>query len=1030
MAKTFNRIPSISSTPSNSDLKSYNFTQANWKGVISDKNFLEVDQESFSDAKNVYVDKEGLLRSRPCCKIKNVVINGKTLENISDVFVFGDVFVYETIASNTKKLIFYNVKNTLNYSITLNTTTEYQLIYANNKIYIFTNDFLKAYDVSTNRITDESSSIYLPVTKVISGNETKDLESPNELTTGRVERYLFSSNTDVNYDKLISKQVNVKIGEDSYNLAFKKDTPKTFVEKKISLTENNFIYKHSIKVPLISTSDKNTVILCTHYSDRYDVYYSIDADNFVKIPSVNIDNTLKSPIEEPKISKDGNYAYYLGADDIYIYSLVNTGIPSQYFQEWTPLLSTLYSDCETRWLKTNASCIMDSINNFVVYHRVPVVPTKATCYSRKLLICNNNEIKQVIISNPVAAFNDNYAYHQLYYTEGDTVTENAILVVNYRQETANYLCELKNAKITNFNGESCKVTGMLTLSIYNDYDESTIKEATNVDITLSVNEGKYYLNDKVYIELVKTDVEGYYNLVLRPLVDYDSLNTIGPLSQDLYYDKNVNIKTNFTADKTSILVDAGAIYLVELGEETKVSNLYYNIKENGNAICNGLYWSNDVIKYSKHLNTNTLREFIYTTADKITVSKDYSYSQSKYDNFNIYSSDGTLINNQKLYADETISLLFDCIPISYNGLFFACTDTHLYASNLTSVIEINVVINGEYKFIKPDVVLKSSQYYFSKDKNLYISSKGEASEFKWYFPKINTQIYDFEITNLHRISSTEVAVFTEEGVYYIQKSEDGYLYYKSNIPVGCKKGNDIITTFDGKYTIFATNRGLVAMTYQQFVATEEQSLIYITDNVYTKYNNFYNDAIKLYKYLHWIVCYKKNHSDVMLYDLRTSSWWFMDSVFNFNNILDYDNDVTLLLNNKLYYPDTSDVRYYDYDGFNKYDVEWNISSQILHFNSVNYVKNLRDVTIISLLDSNKRLNFNLQMYYYRKIINESKEYLMSYKVDAIRTFVKHLNAMKVNQAKYIISYDAEAYEKLPLSISSLNIEYKITRQVR
>lgn len=84
MARTFNRYPMSVNTPDKQDIKDYFFNQYNWKGICEDKNYLAVDQYTSADAKNVYVDNEGMLRSRPSLKAF-----ASTLGKILDVQLFG-----------------------------------------------------------------------------------------------------------------------------------------------------------------------------------------------------------------------------------------------------------------------------------------------------------------------------------------------------------------------------------------------------------------------------------------------------------------------------------------------------------------------------------------------------------------------------------------------------------------------------------------------------------------------------------------------------------------------------------------------------------------------------------------------------------------------------------------------------------------------------------------------------------------------------------------------------------------------------
>ena len=161
------------------------------------------------------------------------------------------------------------------------------------------------------------------------------------------------------------------------------------------------------------------------------------------------------------------------------------------------------------------------------------------------------------------------------------------------------------------------------------------------------------------------------------------------------------------------------------------------------------------------------------------------------------------------------------------------------------------IIEGNVVPFIPDYVSELSDYYLSKGDTLYISKYPSEGDFKWYLPEINKQKMDFEITNLHPISATEMAVFTSNNIYYIQNSENVYLYYKSKLPIGCKKGADIITTYDGAHTIFATERGMAVMTYQNFVASTEQSVTYISDVIYDTFKEFNTEAIKLFMYDYW-----------------------------------------------------------------------------------------------------------------------------------------------------------------------------------
>ena len=112
MIKTFNRRPLSVNTPSGKDVEHNYLNQYNWKGLIDNKNFLAVDQESFADCNNVYVDEQGLLKSRPSLKVKTIsIVNGEEklqLGDIVNVWNFTDTIVYESTYENKYYLTFVN----------------------------------------------------------------------------------------------------------------------------------------------------------------------------------------------------------------------------------------------------------------------------------------------------------------------------------------------------------------------------------------------------------------------------------------------------------------------------------------------------------------------------------------------------------------------------------------------------------------------------------------------------------------------------------------------------------------------------------------------------------------------------------------------------------------------------------------------------------------------------------------------------------------------------------------------------------
>lgn len=181
-----------------------------------------------------------------------------------------------------------------------------------------------------------------------------------------------------------------------------------------------------------------------------------------------------------------------------------------------------------------------------------------------------------------------------------------------------------------------------------------------------------------------------------------------------------------------------------------------------------------------------------------------------------------------------------------------------------------------------------------RDENKLFTDEGR--DFLLYLPKVNEQQFSKKITNLHTLSDNEMGIFTQDEIWYIQAVDlDSILTYtkpvKSKIPVGCRDGSDIITALDGQYIIFTSPRGVTALSPQDFVATTEQTVTYLSDNIQNKYQSFYNDVIrnamfmpneqntvyrpmiKIATYKYWILFYRYMDKTILAFDTRSGSWW-------------------------------------------------------------------------------------------------------------------------------------------------------------
>jgi hypothetical protein len=164
-------------------------------------------------------------------------------------------------------------------------------------------------------------------------------------------------------------------------------------------------------------------------------------------------------------------------------------------------------------------------------------------------------------------------------------------------------------------------------------------------------------------------------------------------------------------------------------------------------------------------------------------------------------------------------------------------------------------------------------------------------------------------------------------------------------------------------------------------------------------------------------------------DTRNGSWWPLEGPNGFDEIFVFNNKLCLFKAPKFYILDTSDNAYYD-EVQSVSEIDWNVKSQKLHLNAINFTKHIANLTLYSVLDSNKRVCFQMDVINYRKKMDHAQIQTIEYKVDAIRTFVKRVSYFAVNEFQYNLHQDDEQAIRVPLSLSGITVKYRISGEVR
>lgn len=300
---TFNRRSYSVASPSSSDIKNYFYTNNGFKGLFTSKNFETVDQNSFEECSNVYVDKFGLLRSRPALN-RGIYLysSGKFLK----AWTFGSrtAALYATSTANQYFLFF----SRLSYlELTLASEDNVQLVAYKNYIYVFQKgqSSISRYDIAADTI-EEDYQPYSPVVQVYRGGVYSDAEKRN-LLTNKVRKQYFASKSEFVTD-LLGKNAKVVTEGNEYDVVYTKDSLLGLTQRDSALPAE--LNGHTE----IDVSEDNGVIVATVWNqDRTEVsyYLSYDAKTYTLLKTLTISN-LDSVAKQSKayISKDGLYAFY------------------------------------------------------------------------------------------------------------------------------------------------------------------------------------------------------------------------------------------------------------------------------------------------------------------------------------------------------------------------------------------------------------------------------------------------------------------------------------------------------------------------------------------------------------------------------------------------------------------------------------------------------------------------------------------------------------------------------------------------
>lgn len=1149
--RTYKRnVPDINTS---SDLNKSNkyLTQLNFKGIKEDENIYSIDQESLSDASNVYVDEENHLVSRPTLQndlstddlpypiiaqtygqynsLIDIIKAGKY-----NVYVFQDTFGY----SNKEIPEIYNIivlpdkytEHNLPDNCELSSLADYHISIVDNYIICFNKDTLvndgtvmepnfkryphgaRVFDVNnaSNGWQDFNKFVDIPVVKRTVGNQVTTYEK-NQFTNYTKEEYIWSNNS---MPILPAGKPDIKVVSSSGTNYWKVQDD----DKDLSV---NTDYRLMTTLPVnILKSDVVTMaqnVICIARAS----YFLLSFNNGQSFDQYYYPSYSGEFLHIASISEDAKYFLFVTTEGVYECNIVNIGttIPftwkvyyldgddtKKIADNLTSSDFTKFLNCVTYPTKNNFAFIFSgglsdlSINSqfdkYIYYcgkelYEGYTTNNELTLHRTNIPIGKFEEFKSIDPSNCLKMILDSNGI--------PTIT----FIINYTAQPINVTSEEYDNIIPSIDN-------------YGNLYQISYSNVNNEDIIVPLIDGsgyvkKHYTGNETHITKLAwfTIIRGGQYEIANKKMNYrvDTLshkltyNDLVPESAVTNYKGIENLK--LISSNIKIDTNKGSDYLFTLSID---AFLQYDSDETNSAETN--FWRIGTIEIdcssadSLPIPTITITD-ITTFNDPIfftVYNKGEPYRLGG--GYVVHLPQSELANRPAtLYSFEFISKQWtknllrlksknstETIPFSFGGYYnkVNVVGDKFYLFNNDSVTQWSIYTNAftdtdsailDYLIVPESDEAKlfrqefhcshtAGELFLANNNEFYITSniKDETGKLLLNLPVINNQKFIDDITAITNISTTEIAIFFTNGIKLCTKVSDDiygyrYDYYNTKLSTGVDKYDSVINTIEGTYTLFPTKRGLAAMNYQAFMATTDQALTYITDDIHKIWTEFYNYKVdekigglyaitRFIKIVQWrqYLILTNGSKQMLIYDLTRHYWWRWEvpenlrialtdqeylkviSIFNtgeatdrigqsnyvFDSIESYGR--LLVFTNEW---EGQDLIYRDFSGLKtlkgitgfrsriNIPIDWRVISQPLHFNAPTYYKNIKQLIFQLYSDKEETSNSTImaQIQVFRKKLDVRAPETIGFKIDKLRTFVKRFNYWKICELQWALSAD-------------------------
>ena len=995
------------------DLGGRQFAMSEFHGIKEDANFATSDQNSFEDAENVYIDDDAQLCQRPPLKESNNKFNDELvkIENIYGTIFYickkdNDNYI-KTFVNDTQFVIF----DSKDFPI----ADDVRIFIWNDKYLVFSSYGIYAFSIVNNKLTEYNSEsvIYIPVTERRKGNAIDRFEeNKNIFTSKTATEYIIDSGTTVEYtdtSSIVGKEVIFEIDDVSYKTTWSLGKEKIFVSKKYSCDDYDYLVM----------SRTNNTYLGINYKDgnknSFDSIYvrSINNNYFVK---VDIPNNAKSYVYEFYILFTRNYSSRLCAvlsDDgksVFLYTdspKINElshplvfNIPNQQFVIYK------YDITSEVWSEINIDyphLLRSSLGTAVFLSNVVICPTK------KGRLFTGTSYTSLI--NSMGSFDD--APDVIGYSSNENSFNFIVPVGIFKIMSGDF----ENPEVKRGNAIISYVDGVPSVSIYYHLDANDFipaEECIFYKNTLYITQK----NDTSSMYVSYIDPSGksyaYVSQNADTCIPYNRLNSMG-------FKRGVCI-TGDENNQTSYGLYHGNFDI-------------YDITLTKNITDNSFYWS--ISEKMQHGNRETSYPFSWERTRKDIRNNIESNSYAPY-----IAYENKIITSSVYYDHSTgdfYDLLFPALPlyINENGEFELYYNGNIYSNDRLEEITIKSVNDGEYNNIVPSNFIRFITYTLSVDNKIYqVQSTSESTE-KLYVPEGSEVSLVDEATGFCKFSETALGVFTKNISYTYTYQEalsselsvNAFSLSVTKFNYGNNKST-ILQSPDGRFIYMSTYKGLIALSFEDFVQSQEQVSTYLTENISTKYREWtknYKNIIKITYYKNWLLL-SNGSNEILVYDLRNVSWWIWKIPFNIVDCYSNTTELYVFDGEKEYLFDFEDaISFTDY-GIN--EIKWKIKSQKLHFG---YIDNYKEVKELKLLSSNNKtgkLSIKTIFNTYNKDGVSEFQDTKLYDIINISHLVCRLAYRRLSLFQFEINNDVNLLQNSQLHLSSICIKYRIIERIR